>query len=83
MEGYGGPAQPSPTIAQCLNGEYEWLDVERNRCMTRATMALKAIRRVRDKPPVRMSPKNLLSRLARNPVYSKIVDPIAEPQLRV
>jgi hypothetical protein len=20
MEGYGGPAQPSPTIAQCLNG---------------------------------------------------------------
>jgi hypothetical protein len=22
MEGYGGPAQPSPTIAQCLNGGY-------------------------------------------------------------
>jgi hypothetical protein len=20
MEGFGGPAQPSPTIAQCLNG---------------------------------------------------------------
>ena len=20
MEGYGGPAQPSPTIGQCLNG---------------------------------------------------------------
>jgi hypothetical protein len=20
MEGYGGPAQPSPTIAECLNG---------------------------------------------------------------
>jgi hypothetical protein len=20
MEAYGGPAQPSPTIAQCLNG---------------------------------------------------------------
>jgi hypothetical protein len=22
MEGFGGPAQPSPTIAQCLNGGY-------------------------------------------------------------
>jgi len=22
MEGFGGPAQPFPTIAQCLNGEY-------------------------------------------------------------
>ena len=25
MKGYGGPAQPSPTIAQCLNGGYGWL----------------------------------------------------------
>jgi len=24
MEGYGGPAQPSPTIAQCLNGGLGW-----------------------------------------------------------
>jgi len=24
MEGYGGPAQPSPTIAQCLNGGLSW-----------------------------------------------------------
>ena len=28
MEGYGGPAQPSPTIAQCLNGGYGWLDLD-------------------------------------------------------
>ena len=28
MEGYGGPAQPSPTIAQCLNGGMGWLEVE-------------------------------------------------------
>ncbi len=28
MEGYGGPAQPSPTIAQCLNGGLSWLEVE-------------------------------------------------------
>jgi hypothetical protein len=25
MEAYGGPAQPSPTIGQCLNGGYGWL----------------------------------------------------------
>src|SRR5947208_9975458 len=26
MEGYGGPAQPSPTIGQCLNGGLCWLE---------------------------------------------------------
>jgi hypothetical protein len=31
MEGYGGPAQPSPTIAQCLNGGYGWLEVKCHR----------------------------------------------------
>jgi hypothetical protein len=25
---FGGPAQPSPTIAQCLNGGYGWREVE-------------------------------------------------------
>jgi hypothetical protein len=25
MEGYGGPAQPSPTIGQCINGGLGWL----------------------------------------------------------
>jgi hypothetical protein len=39
MEGYGGPAQPAPTIAQCLNG-----------CKTRASLPLDAIRRSRDTP---------------------------------
>jgi hypothetical protein len=28
MEGYDGPAQPSPTIRQCLNGGLGWLEVE-------------------------------------------------------
>jgi hypothetical protein len=28
MEGFGGPAQPSPTIGQCLNGGYGWMEVE-------------------------------------------------------
>jgi hypothetical protein len=48
MEGYGGPAQPSPTIAQCLNGGIVWLEVECNRCKTRASLPLDAFRRPRD-----------------------------------
>jgi hypothetical protein len=50
MEGYGGPAQPSPTIAKCLNGGLGWLEVECNRCKTRASLPLDAIRRPRDTP---------------------------------
>ena len=50
MEGYGGPAQPSPTIGQCLNGGYGWLEIECCRCKTRASMPLDAIRRARDTP---------------------------------
>ena len=50
MEGYGGPAQPSPTIAQCLNGDLGWLEIECNRCKTRASLPLNAIRRPRDTP---------------------------------
>ena len=42
-----GP-QPSPTIAQCLNGGLGWLEVECNRCKTRASLPLDAIRRPRD-----------------------------------
>jgi hypothetical protein len=30
MEGFGGPAQPSPTIGQCLNGGYGWMEIECN-----------------------------------------------------
>ena len=50
MEGYGGPAQPSPTTGQCLNGGLGWLEVECNRCKTRASLPLDAIRRPRDTP---------------------------------
>lgn len=50
MEGYGGPAQPSPTIGQCVNGGYGWLEVECHRCETRASLPLDAIRRPRDTP---------------------------------
>lgn len=48
MEGYGGPAQPSPTIGQCLNGRMGWLEVECARCKTRASLPLDAIRRPRE-----------------------------------
>ena len=50
MEGYGGPAQPSPTIGQCLSGGLAWLEVECNRCKTRASLPLDAIRLPRDTP---------------------------------
>ena len=50
MEGYGGPAQPSPTIGQCLNGGLGWLEVECKRCKTRASLPLDAIRRPRETP---------------------------------
>jgi hypothetical protein len=50
MEGFGGPAQPSPTIAQCLNGGYCWLEVMCKRCETRASLPLDAIRRPRNTP---------------------------------
>jgi hypothetical protein len=50
MEAYGGPAQPPPTISQCLNGGLGWLEVECNRCKTRASLPLNAIRRPRSTP---------------------------------
>ena len=45
MGGFGGPAQPSPTIAECLNGGYGWLEVKCHRCETKASIPLDAIRR--------------------------------------
>jgi Fe-S-cluster-containing hydrogenase component 2 len=49
MEG-GGPAQPSPTIAQCLNGGYGFLEVKCHRCETKASIPLDAIRRPHNTP---------------------------------
>ncbi len=50
MEGFGGPAQPSPTIGQCLNAGYRWLEVMCHRCETRASLPLDTIRRPPDTP---------------------------------
>jgi len=45
LEGNGGPAQPSSTIGQCLNGGLSWLKVECNRGKTRASLPLDIWRR--------------------------------------
>jgi hypothetical protein len=40
----------SPTVGQCLDGGYCWLEVECHRCKTRASIPLDAIRRPRNTP---------------------------------
>jgi hypothetical protein len=40
MEGYGGPAQPSPTIGQCISGGYGFLEGRCHRCDTKASIPL-------------------------------------------
>jgi hypothetical protein len=50
VEAFGGPAQPSPTIGQCLNGGYCWLQVKCRRCETEASIPLEHVRRPRDTP---------------------------------
>jgi hypothetical protein len=69
MEGYGGLARPSPTIAQCLNGGYGWLEVKYPRCETRASLPLDAIRRPRDAPIWKLEAA-LKCRSCRTPRYS-------------
>jgi hypothetical protein len=48
MAGFGGPAQPSPTLQPCIDGGLGWLEVECRRCRTRASLPLQDIRRPRD-----------------------------------
>src|SRR3984893_5852440 len=50
MEGYGGPAQPSPTRGPCLNGGLGWLQVRCHRCKTEASIPLDCVRRPKDTP---------------------------------
>jgi hypothetical protein len=69
MEGYGGPAQPSPTIGQCISGGLGWLEVECKRCKTRASLPLDAIRRPRDTPIWKLEAA-LKCRSCRTPRYS-------------
>jgi hypothetical protein len=69
MEGFGGPARPSPTIAQCLNGGYGWLEVMCKRCETRVSLPLDAVRRPRDTPIWKLEAA-LKCRSCRTPRYS-------------
>jgi hypothetical protein len=69
MEGFGGPAQPSPTIAQCLNGGYRWLELMCRRCETRASLPLEAIRRPRHTPIWKLEAA-LRCRSCRTPRYA-------------
>jgi hypothetical protein len=69
MEAFGGPAQPSPTIAQCLNGGYGWLQVKCHRCETEASIPLEHVRRPRDTPIWKLEAA-LKCRSCRTPRYS-------------
>src|SRR5476649_2569752 len=75
MEGYGGPAQPSPTIAQCLNGGYGWLEVKCKRCDTKASIPLEHVRRPRNTPIWKLEAA-LKCRSCRTPRYSPPVNMI-------
>jgi hypothetical protein len=68
MEGFGGPAQPSPTIGQCINGGLSWLEVECNRCKTRASMPLDAIRRPLDTPIWKLEGRPEMSVMQEGPI---------------
>jgi hypothetical protein len=81
MEGYGGPAQPSPTIAQCLNGGYGCLEVMCKRCETRASLPLDTIRRPRNTPIWKLEAA-LKCRSCRTPRYSPPVHMIKLTQER-
>jgi len=50
MEGYGGPHNLRRPSDNASNGGLGWLEVECNRCKTRASLPLDAIRRPKDTP---------------------------------
>ena len=74
MEGYGVPAQPSPTITQCLNGGYGWLQVKCRRCESKASIPLEHVRRPRD--TIWKLEAALKCRSCRTPRYSPPVNMI-------
>ena len=81
MEGYGGPAQPSPTLAQCLNGGYGWLQVKCRRCETEASIPLDCVRRPRDTPIWKLE-ASLKCRSCRKGRYAPPVHMIRLPETR-
>jgi hypothetical protein len=80
MEGYGGPAQPSPTIAQCLNGDT--VGLRSNATAVRpASIPLDAMRHPRDTPILNLK-RALKCRSCRKGRYAPPVHMIKHPQER-
>jgi phage FluMu protein Com len=50
MIGFGGPAQPSPTIAEAIKGGFYYLEVKCRWCRTHSIIDLTAVNEVRRKP---------------------------------
>jgi hypothetical protein len=50
MIGLGGPAQPSPTIADAIAGRFCYLEVKCSRCSTHSIVDLTAVNKVRRRP---------------------------------
>src|ERR1700722_12629564 len=69
MEGSGGPAQPSPTLGQCLNGGLGWLQVKCHRCKTESSIPLDCVRRPKDTPIWKLEP-SLKCRSCRKGLYA-------------
>jgi phage FluMu protein Com len=55
MIGFGGPAQPSPTIADAIKGHFYYLEVKCRRCGTHSVVDLTAVNEVRRKPDTPIS----------------------------
>jgi hypothetical protein len=72
IEGFGGPPQPSPPIAQFPNSGYSWLEVKCHRCETEASIPLDAIRRPCDRPIWKLE-ASLKCRSCRRGRYSPLV----------
>jgi hypothetical protein len=52
-----GPRNRPRRLANASNGGLGWLEVECNRCKTRASLPLNAIRRPRDTPIWKLKPR--------------------------
>ncbi len=50
MQGYGGPAQPSPLLGDALNAGYRYLEVKCSGCETHNAVDLTTIRRPKETP---------------------------------
>jgi hypothetical protein len=51
MLGYGGPAQPSPTIEEAVSGDFRFLEVRCRRCSTHSLIDLSLVKKeVRRRP---------------------------------